>query len=118
MENDMRGRHGRPMSGEEAFEAMYGSKAAEYPAEMKQEFIAVFDRAQEAMKSLHAKRKAFMDKWKDTIGDDRHMPDEMRQGLSALFGMFGRPDAPGPWGHGFREACGARRGGGPGFFER
>lgn len=114
MENDKRNGHGR-MSGEEAFEMMFGKKDTAYPEEMKQEFVGIYDRAKAAMKNLREERSSFMDKWKDRIGGEGRFPDGMRPGV---FGVFGHMGAPGfCCGHGFRE-CWLHEGGGHGFFGR
>lgn len=116
MENDKRNWHDHRMSGEKAFEMMFGGKDETYPEEMKQEFVGIYDRAKEAMKSLYEERHSFMDKWKDRIGDGGRFPGGVRPGVFGIFGMFGHMCAPGfCGGHGLRE-CGPRHGGQQGFF--
>ena len=58
------------MTGEEAFHAMFGEKGKEYPEEMKEEFIQLYDGMREAFKNVHDNRKVFIGKWKDVIGEE------------------------------------------------
>lgn len=115
MENDKRNGYGR-MSGEEAFEMMFGKRDTVYPEEMKQEFVGIYDRTKETMKNMHEERSSFMDKWKDRIGDGGRFPDGMRPGVFGMFGMFGHMGAPDfCGGHGFQGCC-PHHGGKHGFF--
>lgn len=42
------------MTGEEAFSVMYGRKGEEYPDDMKQEFLAFYDRIKELLISAQS----------------------------------------------------------------
>ncbi len=72
------------MSGEEAFEMMFGKKDTAYPEEMKQEFVGIYDRAKAAMKNLREERRL--------VYGQMERPDRRRRPFSGRYaaGSFRR----------------------------
>lgn len=77
-------KHGKHMSGEEAFEALFREKGKNYPEEMKKEFIQLHEDMHEAFRKMKEKKKAFKEKWGDIVGDEDFFHHHGRH-----FGKFG-----------------------------
>ena len=74
------------MTGSDAFDIFYGEKGQEYPKEMKEEFVELFDRMKAMHEKLHGDRKAFMDKWKEYVSQDGDCREGGRFGEGHPFG--------------------------------
>ena len=103
MENTKRdfrehGPHGRffrwakeKMTGKDAFGIFYGEKGEDYPAEMREDFISLFDESKEAMNRIHCDREAYMEKWKEYTPDHDVFSD--MKGHRPPFGFGGNGHA-------------------------
>lgn len=98
------------MTGEEAFDILYGEKDAqgrEYPEGMKKEFTELFAQMKEMHEKIHGDRKAFKEKWGEYMPEEREFPKE---------GGFGEQGPNGRHGEGFPGHRSGFPGGGHGFF--
>lgn len=77
------------MTGEDAFDIMYGEKGKDYPAEMKKEFTELFNRKKEFHEKLHKEKKAFMNKWKEYAPEGHDWSDEDHYGGCCHGGSHG-----------------------------